>query len=83
LSHFDACPADILTWLKSRWREEDFLKDATSARDQIPVSLGPSDPRVARALPAGEINTQPPSIPGDTCPIAYRITPQPDHTHSL
>jgi transposase-like protein len=24
-----ACPADILTWLKSRWREENFLKYAS------------------------------------------------------
>jgi hypothetical protein len=28
-SDFDACPADILSWLKSRWREEDFLKYAS------------------------------------------------------
>ena len=27
-SDFDACPADILAWLKSRWREENFLKYA-------------------------------------------------------
>ncbi len=26
---FDACPADILSWLKSRWREENFLKYAS------------------------------------------------------
>ena len=26
---FDACPADILAWLKSRWREENFLKYAS------------------------------------------------------
>jgi transposase len=25
----DACPADILSWLKSRWREENFLKYAS------------------------------------------------------
>ncbi len=25
---FDACPAEILSWLKSRWREENFLKYA-------------------------------------------------------
>jgi hypothetical protein len=25
-----ACPADILSWLKSRWREENFLKSAGS-----------------------------------------------------
>ena len=25
---FDACPAEILAWLKSRWREENFLKYA-------------------------------------------------------
>ena len=24
----DACPAEILSWLKSRWREENFLKYA-------------------------------------------------------
>jgi hypothetical protein len=28
-SDFDACPADILSWLKSRWREENFLKYAS------------------------------------------------------
>ena len=28
-SDFEACPADILAWLKSRWREENFLKYAT------------------------------------------------------
>ena len=27
-SDFDACPAEILSWLKSRWREENFLKYA-------------------------------------------------------
>jgi hypothetical protein len=27
-SDLDACPADILAWLKSRWREENFLKYA-------------------------------------------------------
>jgi hypothetical protein len=26
---FDSCPADILAWLKSRWREENFLKYAS------------------------------------------------------
>src|ERR1019366_4262938 len=25
----DACPAEILSWLKSRWREENFLKYAS------------------------------------------------------
>jgi len=29
-SDFDACPAEILAWLKSRWREENFLKYASS-----------------------------------------------------
>jgi Transposase protein len=46
----------------------------------ITVTLEPpGDPRVARALALliCEINTQPPSIPGDTRPITYRITPQP------
>ncbi|HXZ70213.1 MAG TPA: hypothetical protein VEH31_04970 [Streptosporangiaceae bacterium] len=28
-SDFDACPAEILCWLKSRWREENFLKYAS------------------------------------------------------
>jgi len=28
-SDFDACPAEILAWLKSRWREEHFLKYAS------------------------------------------------------
>ena len=28
-SDFGACPADILSWLKSRWREENFLKYAS------------------------------------------------------
>ena len=29
-SDFDACPAAILAWLKSRWREENFLKYASA-----------------------------------------------------
>jgi hypothetical protein len=29
-SDTDACPASILTWLKSRWREENFLKYASA-----------------------------------------------------
>jgi hypothetical protein len=28
-SEFDTCPAEILAWLKSRWREENFLKYAS------------------------------------------------------
>jgi hypothetical protein len=28
-SDTDACPADILSWLRSRWREENFLKYAS------------------------------------------------------
>ena len=28
-SDFDACPAALLSWLKSRWREENFLKYAS------------------------------------------------------
>ena len=28
-SDYDACPAGILSWLKSRWREENFLKYAS------------------------------------------------------
>src|SRR6266849_4846962 len=29
-SDFEACPAAILSWLKSRWREENFLKYASA-----------------------------------------------------
>src|SRR5260221_5561798 len=29
-SDTDACPAEILAWLKSRWREENFLKYASA-----------------------------------------------------
>jgi transposase len=29
-SDFGACPADLLGWLKSRWREENFLKYASA-----------------------------------------------------
>ena len=29
-SDFDTCPAEILSWLKSRWREENFLKYASA-----------------------------------------------------
>ncbi len=29
-SDFEACPAEILAWLKSRWREENFLKHAAA-----------------------------------------------------
>ena len=28
-SDFEACPAEMLSWLKSRWREENFLKYAS------------------------------------------------------
>jgi hypothetical protein len=28
-SDFEACPAEIVSWLKSRWREENFLKYAS------------------------------------------------------
>jgi hypothetical protein len=28
-SDFEACPADILSWLRSRWHEENFLKYAS------------------------------------------------------
>ena len=28
-SDLEACPAEILAWLKSRWREENFLKYAS------------------------------------------------------
>jgi hypothetical protein len=31
-SDFDACPADILAWLKSRWREESFPKYTSDDR---------------------------------------------------
>jgi hypothetical protein len=30
-SDFGACPAEILAWLKSRWREENFLKYAAAS----------------------------------------------------
>jgi hypothetical protein len=30
-SGFDACPAGLLGWLKSRWREEHFLKYAAAS----------------------------------------------------
>ena len=39
-SDFDACPADILAWLKSRWREENFLKYASGElRDRQDLRL--------------------------------------------
>ena len=56
------------------------LASGSNAPAAVTVTLEPpGDPRVARALTllTGEINTQPPSIPGDTRPITYRITPQP------
>ena len=28
-SDTDSCPAEILSWLRSRWREENFLKYAS------------------------------------------------------
>ena len=46
----------------------------------ITVTLqAPAAPRVARALAllTGQINAEPPSIPGDNRPITYRIIPQP------
>ena len=39
-SDFDSCPADILAWLKSRWREENFLKYASrKLRDRQDLRL--------------------------------------------
>ncbi len=39
-SDMDACPAEILSWLKSRWREENFLKYASrELRDRQDLRL--------------------------------------------
>ena len=48
-SDFDACPADILSWLKSRWREENFLKYAS-------VNYGID--KICDYLAAIEVNTK-------------------------
>jgi hypothetical protein len=44
-SDFEACPADILSWLKSRWREENFLKYASEnyGIDKICDYLAPAE----------------------------------------
>jgi hypothetical protein len=48
-SDFGACPADILSWLKSRWREENFLKYAS-------VNYGTG--KVCDYLASIEVNTK-------------------------
>ena len=48
-SDFGACPADILSWLKSRWREENFLKYAS-------VNYGID--KICDYLAAIEVNTK-------------------------
>ncbi len=48
-SDFGACPADILAWLKSRWREENFLKYAS-------VNYGID--KICDYLAAIEVNTK-------------------------
>jgi hypothetical protein len=50
-SDFEACPADILAWLKSRWREENFKYAAVNyGIDKIsPTRTPPSQPRTPRS----------------------------------
>ena len=38
-SNSGACPAEILAWLKSRWREENFLKIQRELRDRQDLRL--------------------------------------------
>ncbi len=50
-SDFEACPAAILSWLKSRWREENFLKYASAnyGIDKICDYAGRARPRPGRS----------------------------------
>ena len=70
-SDFDACPADILSWLKSRWREENFLKYASEnyGIDKIcdytatievntKITGNPARKAANARLPAGQIDPE-------------------------
>jgi hypothetical protein len=83
----------LATHLNAYLRDDDEYRAATRATiirglagtitftpAAITVTLqAPAEPRLARALAllTGEINAQPPAIPGDSRPITYRIHPQP------
>jgi hypothetical protein len=53
-SDFDSCPAEILDWLKSRWREENFLKYASG-------NYGPG--KICDYAATIETNTKPAASP--------------------
>ena len=59
-SDFDACPAEILAWLKSRWREENFLKYAArttgSTRSATTSPASRRTPRSWTTRPARSAN---------------------------
>ncbi|MGD0608936.1 MAG: hypothetical protein ABSA53_35810 [Streptosporangiaceae bacterium] len=67
---FDACPADILAWLKSRWREENFLNHLHPRRDHRPPRAAPRPPHRPRPGPAH---------PGDQRHPARHARRQPPH----
>jgi hypothetical protein len=56
-SDFDSCPAEILDWLKSRWREENFLKYASG-------NYGPG--KICDYAATIETNTKPAANPAST-----------------
>ena len=66
-SDFEACPAEILSWLKSRWREENFLKYASG-------NYGID--KICDYLAVIEENTKPPATPPATRPTPPSATPR-------
>ena len=92
-SDFDACPADILSWLKSRWREENFLKyasenygidkicDYTAAIEVNTKIIANPARKAANAAvrDARKASSPPPSAPSPRC-SPTRTPPPPPRT---
>src|ERR1019366_474662 len=60
-SDLQACPAEILSWLKSRWREENFLKYAsqnygTGKICDYAATIGTAPDKTPAKLPANVIS---------------------------
>ena len=69
-SDLDACPAEILSWLKSRWREENFLKYAAGNTGPTrSATTSPRSPRTPRRPVTRPAN-------GRTRPSATRENPR-------
>ena len=92
-SDSDACPADILAWLKSRWREENFLKYASenygidkicdyAAAIEVNTKITANPARKAanaRVRRRGKRRWPPPSVPSPRC-SPTRTPPPPPRT---